>query len=616
MSLHSRVDVSDHPTITETDEATSLANRNAGEVPSGAPSVGRYRSPLHRPGRLLSVLLFLVAFVFIFTVPVSAETPIETLIVDIRTRDQRFAGTDDPIHLLIGGEDFNLDNPEKNDFERGNTDRFTLTVGHHRLTRDLIEAVGVISVIKTEDSVFGGGWNFAAITIRIGADSAEPIYDNQAVNTSLDGDDLQWLTTLGEPGWNLPDSEPWPPCVSGNFDGGTVVDSDCDGIPDDSDPTFDQPPDQDNDGLPDLYEDLNGLDPTDPDFDDDGWLDGRKNRRSYLILTEIDCRDEREDIGRDELYVVAEDVRFPLATSLDAKWPMNDGTVISPFVVLDSRVAAASDPSSPALAYTTRMRLREDDIDVLQQPTDDTFKVFDIAWGEDGTVIIDHDADDEHYILTFTSRTIEFADEDPLQASTDRDGDGLGDHEEFLISTQDVSVQEAEVAGYDGLADPGGRQLFVEIDTVGTEFTLAIGTNVPSPTIKFVSSPTIQFDAKQMVASQFFNHGITLHLDDGYFGGGGEALPPKETVTIDDLMKDYKPTFFSKERNSWFRYALTAEKTAGDGSFGVAKGNNFVVAIQTMLMEGGQSCSCTSSAIPWSCAIRVEKRSRPSLQIR
>ena len=59
--------------------------------------------------------------------PASAE-PIRRLIVDIRTADERFAGTDDPVMLSIGGYSFPLDNPSRDDFERNRTDRFDLTL--------------------------------------------------------------------------------------------------------------------------------------------------------------------------------------------------------------------------------------------------------------------------------------------------------------------------------------------------------------------------------------------------------------------------------------------------------------------------------------------------------
>ena len=85
---------------------------------------------------------------------------------------------------------------------------------------------------------------------------------------------------------------------------------------------FDTPVDSDDDGLPDLDETQTGSSPTNPDSDGDGWHDGR-NRRTFLLLARIQCRDEDEDVGHDEVYLVAEDVRFPEEAPLHGYWEMN-----------------------------------------------------------------------------------------------------------------------------------------------------------------------------------------------------------------------------------------------------------------------------------------------------
>ena len=237
--------------------------------------------------------------------PAAAESQhITSIIVEITTGDVRFAGTDDKIIFQIGGKTFTLDNPDHDDFERDNVDRFQLLVEDDIFSMDMIRGVGTISLTKMEDSFFGGGWRFSAITIWVASDSTTPIYQNAHVDRWLDGDDLadrQWITTLGEEGWNLPEEPPFPPCGGpiltltkpglAPLDGESTLDSDCDGIPDSEDGSFDTPPDSDGDGLPDLYETQTGSLPTNPDSDGDGWNDGT-NRRSFLLLTRIQCRDE------------------------------------------------------------------------------------------------------------------------------------------------------------------------------------------------------------------------------------------------------------------------------------------------------------------------------------
>lgn len=510
--------------------------------------------------------VFLVLAGFLASCPAYAQQ-INRLIVEVRTQDKLFAGTDDDVHLQIGGRDFSLDDPNRDDFERGNTDHFEFDLSNQPLSIELIRGIGQISVTKIQDSFFGGGWAFGGLTIW--ADNAtltDPLYSNSSTNDWLDGDHLEWTTTLGDPGWNVPEPPPFPPCSTGiillkpnaahkaNAADPTTTDSDCDGIPDASDPTFDQPADSDGDGLPDLYETQTGSNPQDSDSDHDGWADGR-NRRSYLVLTHVHCIDEQEDIGSDELYLAAEDVRYPASFDLDGYWAMNDGTQRSPGVIIDVRALPAT---APPASYRTRLRLRESDFTILERPTDDTFDTFELEWNEDGTATHTYESDDAHYVLTFRWFTLNFRDPYPTQ-NVDGDHDGFNEDVEARLSIQDPTVQPQDSdgnlirkPGYDGLADPERRELWVEIDASG-------------------SDQTFLFDAKQMVASQFAYHGVTPRFDDGFLGGG-QILDYVETWTPADLGANRNnDTRFSPHRRSLghFRYALLVDVLkGGEGFFG------------------------------------------------
>lgn len=485
--------------------------------------------------------------------------PVSRITVDITTQDQLFAGTDDPIQLQIGGQSFKLDNPDQDDFERGNTDRFEIDIPGQRLTMELIRAVGTISIVKLDDSFFGGGWDFGAIRVWIGTATGAPLYDNPEVNESLDGDDLEWHAEIDDPGWNFPEPEPpFPPCVLGDVDTGIEFDSDCDGIPDDEDDAF-NPPDADGDGLPDPLEESGGTDPSNPDSDGDGWWDA-SNRRSVLILTRIKCHDEQEDAGRDELYLAAEDARYPLTRSLDGSWTLDDGSEIFPGLIVDTRVSPPAAAGTGPLSFVTRLRLREGDPTVIEGPTDDTFQVEDINWSESGTQTLVHQSDDAHYELEFLSMTVTFADPNPLSATADTDADGLGEALEFAIAVQAATVQPGPVPGYDGLADPAWRDAFVEIDHVGADNSLP-------------------YDAKQMVVSQFRFQNISLRIDDGYLEGGSVTQMDQETVSLNDLLNTFKPAEFATERAQHFRYGLLTDRVQG-GRFGVGGGirtSGFVV---------------------------------------
>lgn len=508
---------------------------------------------MKRP-RLLTLRLLILLFVALL-IPTSAQAQhINKIIVEITTGDVRFAGTDDKMVFQIGGKTFTLDNPDRDDFERGNTDRFEFLIEDAIFSTDMVRGVGTISVTKMEDSTFGGGWRFGGIKVWVNSDTTPPIYQNANVDRWLDGDNLsdrQWITTLGEDGWSLPEEPPFPPCGVpiitltnpdlASLDGESTLDSDCDGIPDSSDNSFDTPPDSDGDGLPDLYETQTGSSPTNPDSDGDGWHDG-KNRRTFLLLTRIQGRDEDEDIGHDELYLVAEDVRFPEQDDLRGYWEMNDNTEVSPFVIIDSRATA---PGTPAV-FKTRLRLRESDFEFFESPTDNTLQDAVLDWGDTGDtgeVTITLNRGDFEYLLTFRWFTVYFRDPNALDGRSDFEQDGLTEALEARISRQDPSLRPADkdrIEGYDGLGDPEGRQLFIEVDAAGADHH-------------------IPYDAKQMVASRFHYRNIAPRIDDGYLGGG-EDLDYENIVSFNDMKTNYRPAHFWNERRFFFRYALFVDQ--------------------------------------------------------
>lgn len=509
----------------------------------------------------ISRLVLAVAGVLL-TAGASTAQPISTLVVEIRTGDVRFAGTDDDVHLIFGGREFPLDDPQRDDFERNHRDRFLISLADDPLSIELIRGIGQISVIKMQDSFFGGGWRFGGITVWAETDASEPLFKDDAIDKWLDGDDLEWTSTLGDPGWNVPEPQPFPPCT------GTIIifaaggrakalaaggdpskDSDCDGISDDQDPTFDPPQDSDGDGLPDLFETQTGTNPNSSDTDGDGWADGR-NKRSVLVLTKIETGDEQEDIGSDELYLVTEDIRYPKSFDLDGYWSMDDGQVRSPGVIVDSRMRPAG---APPASFISRMKLRESDFTFFERPTDDTFTTFELQWNENGTTVFTFDSDDAKYVLTFKWFTMDVR--DPTNGNADTDGDGLDEAQEAKMSLQDPSVQPIASPGHDGLADPERRELWVEVDSSG-------------------SDPRLKFDAKQMVASQFAYHGIAPRLDDGWFGNENNGSVTEKSVIrpadIDAFLSD--PGSFRPERRALsraFRYVLMAnDLEGGAGSFG------------------------------------------------
>lgn len=513
-----------------------------------------------------------MSMVFIIMVLLPSISYTQQLFIEVKTKDVRFASTDDPVSISIGGIFSELLNdPDKDDRERGNTDSYVFSINDNRFNIDWLREAETLTIVKHGDSFWGGGWNLEGVTIWLGSNTVAPVYQNTNINKWLDGDDLSWSAELNDPGWNLPEPSP-PACKTiGDIDTGEggSIDSDCDGIPDEIDPNFDPPTDTDGDGLPNLFEDQNGTDSGNADSDGDGWWDGPVNRRTILMLTKIEAIDEAEDIGSDEIYIISEDVRFPK----DNIWPMNDGSVMDVGVVIDLRV---SDPTSP-LNYRSRLKLRESDFEIFEKPTDDTFATFDVEWnGEEGTFVKTIDGggtlyDDYEYKLSFRWFTVKFSDPNPRingGADADSDGDGLSDALEFKISTQNNDLRPIDkpiVEGYNGLSDPEHRELFVEIDAAGEDHKMP-------------------YDAKFMVATQFYHNGISPRFDDGYLGNeNGGILPHKEVVMFSEL-NGYKNNNLWSERQGFFRYGLFVDNM-GSGSNGRADrpGTKFIVSRTTMV---------------------------------
>ena len=136
--------------------------------------------------------------------------PVPLLIVDIKTKDEWLAGTDDPVSLTIAGFSFPLSDPGRDLLERGETNRFMISIRDPSFTVELIRELRTVTVAKHGDSYFGGGWYFEGITIWMVSANSTPIYQNSAVNKWLDGDDLTWSTDQSDNRWSLPEPRPFP----------------------------------------------------------------------------------------------------------------------------------------------------------------------------------------------------------------------------------------------------------------------------------------------------------------------------------------------------------------------------------------------------------------------
>ena len=296
--------------------------------------------------------------------------------------------------------------------------------------------------------------------------------------------------------------------------------------------------DADGDCLSDSAEARAGTDPADPDSDGDGWFDGPCNERRRLVLTRVHAHDEQEDIGDDELYLVADDIRHP-QPDLDGVWDFDDGQSMATAWTLATRVRGTARDAALALV---RVEGWEDDFEIIGDWTVDDL-LFDLsvdlaAFRDGATFTRRLSGDDDYdYELGFRVDVERFADPDP-RADGDGDGDGIRESAEARIAHE-----------LGGIADPARSEVFVEVD--------------------WMAGHPLRTQAKRMISTQLHRNGIhlVLHRD--------EELPTDGCLTVPETRALYAERFGRKGYGA-FRYAVIGEQLWNDRS-GVAWGDIFLV---------------------------------------
>lgn len=115
----------------------------------------------------------------------ASDDIVNRLQVRVTTADVAWAGTDDDVTLYMGGKSWNLDDPGRDDFERGHTDTFNLDPGVGLYNSE----IGALHIHKSPDGV-AGGWKFKGL--RIFTNGVE-IYNNQNINRWLEDNDRDWF---------------------------------------------------------------------------------------------------------------------------------------------------------------------------------------------------------------------------------------------------------------------------------------------------------------------------------------------------------------------------------------------------------------------------------------
>lgn len=99
------------------------------------------------------------------------------------------------------------------------------------------------------------------------------------------------------------------------------------------------------------------------------------------------------------------------------------------------------------------------------------------------------------------------------------------------------------------LANPFYQDIYVEVDGMKSS-----GKRYDYPTY------ILWNESQQMVIEKFSQHAITLHIDDGRMGEGGDIVPYAETTVPQTGMYEYYHNSFSDDRKGIFHYCLISHR--------------------------------------------------------
>jgi len=344
--------------------------------------------------------------------------------------------------------------------------------------------------------------------------------------------------------------------------------------------------DNDSDGLTNSQEKALGTKKNNPDSDGDGWFDGPMNVRRKLVLTKIKAHDEQEDIGKDELYLLVNDVRYPQST-LEDYWKFNHGDSKTFSKVIAERTQGTNEGDALQLV---KIRGWEHDPEIGNTwKADDKLFSFELdlmGYGDGATFdmrIYEGGGHDWDYQLWFRVDFEYFADPSPLDADGDVDGDGISDASEFAVAED-----------FGGVVDPEGPDLLVEVD--------------------WMSGHPLNSTAKRLVRTAYARKGYNLRIY------RDEKIATDSCLTRGEAVALQKKEFTYADYDA-FRYAVIGKSTwAGKSLSGVASRDTFFVnddkftingkilpQAGTFIHELGHTVGLTQSKYEW-----IDKTAPPS----
>ena len=140
-------------------------------------------------------------FTWIKAVPAVPDEgePVESIEVEVRTGDVRYAGTDDDVRLRLGANlVFGLDKRLYDDFERGDRDTYSVPIDEAVRSGLRVGDITRVQIEKSRDGI-AGGWRLAGIRLRV---NGRVVYDDPDVS--------RWLED-GHRTWTAPDFVPRAP---------------------------------------------------------------------------------------------------------------------------------------------------------------------------------------------------------------------------------------------------------------------------------------------------------------------------------------------------------------------------------------------------------------------
>jgi len=130
-------------------------------------------------------------FTWVKAVPkeVDEGEPVESIQVEVKTADVRWAGTNDDVYLRLGpGLQFPLDKRLYNDFESDDRDTYSVPIDDSVRDGMVVGDITRVQLEKESDGI-AGGWKLGGVALRV---NGRLIYDNQSINRWLEDDHREW----------------------------------------------------------------------------------------------------------------------------------------------------------------------------------------------------------------------------------------------------------------------------------------------------------------------------------------------------------------------------------------------------------------------------------------